>query len=132
MSYHANIISLAAKNEYFRQVVSTGKKSQLVLMNILPGGEIGEEIHEHVEQTLYFHSGQGEGILDGKPFVIHPGDVIVVAPGTRHNVRNVGTEPLKIMTVYAPPNHIDGRIHKTKAEADADEEDEAYIWEGAL
>lgn len=113
-------------NPNFREVLFTGAKSQLVAMSIPPGGEIGEEVHAHVEQTLYFHSGEGEAVLDGKTSPIKTGDVLIVTPGTRHNVRNTGSSHLKIATVYAPPNHIDGRIHRTKAEADADIDDEAF------
>jgi mannose-6-phosphate isomerase-like protein (cupin superfamily) len=95
-------------------------------MSIPLGGEIGEETHEHVEQTLYFQSGHGEAMLNGDVFAVGPGDVVIVTPGTRHNFKNTGVEPLKIATVYAPPNHIDGRVHRTKAEADADVEEEAF------
>ena len=127
MPYRSNIVQETAKNGYFRRVVHTGKNSQLVVMCVPPGGEIGEETHVHVEQSLFFQSGIGEGALDGKTFPIGPGDVVVVTPGVRHNFVNTGTEPLRIFTVYAPPNHIDGRIHKTKADADADEADEAFV-----
>lgn len=126
MSYHTNITREVSANDDFRHVLFTGKHSQLVVMRIPPGGEIGEETHDHVEQTLYFQSGTGEATLDGKTFPIAAGDVFVVTPGTKHNFKNTGNEPLKVATVYAPPNHIDGRIHKTKADADADTEDEAF------
>jgi mannose-6-phosphate isomerase-like protein (cupin superfamily) len=125
MSYYANIIKDTKENEDFRRVLFTGLNSQLVMMNIVPGGEVGAETHKYTEQTLFFLSGTGEGELDGKKFPIGPGDVVVVVPGTAHNFRNTGTEPLKIYTVYAPPNHIDGRVHHTKADADADAADEA-------
>lgn len=125
MSYHTNIVNDATKNENFRKVSFTGKNSQLVVMNIPPGGEVGKETHKYTEQTLFFLSGTGEGELDGKKFPIGPGDAVVVVPGTEHNFRNTGTTPLKIYTVYAPPNHIDGRVHATKADADADTRDEA-------
>ncbi len=75
---------------------------------------------------MYFQSGTGEAVLNGESTPVGPGDVVVVTPGTRHNFKNTGTEPLKIATVYAPPNHIDGRVHRTKADADADTEDEAF------
>ncbi len=114
------------ENANFRKVLFTGAKSQLVAMSIPPGGEIGEETHAHVEQTLYVKSGEGEAILDGERSPLAAGDVLVVMPGTRHNVRNVGQGDLKIATVYAPPNHIDGRVHATKADADADQEDEEF------
>ena len=125
MSYHGNIIKDASENENFRRVVFTGPKSQLVVMRIPPGGEVGEETHRYTEQTLFFLSGTGEGSLDGETFPISPGDAVVVTAGTRHNFRNTGAEPLTIYTVYAPPNHIDGRVHRTKADADADAADEA-------
>jgi mannose-6-phosphate isomerase-like protein (cupin superfamily) len=125
MSYHANIIKETQDNTNFRRVLFTGPNSQLVIMSIPPGGEVGAETHKYTEQTLFFLSGTGEGELDGKKFPIGPGDVVVVVPGTEHNFLNTGTDPLKIYTVYAPPNHIDGRVQATKAEADADTQDEA-------
>ncbi|MCR4275872.1 MAG: cupin domain-containing protein [Candidatus Parcubacteria bacterium] len=125
MSYHTNIIKDTQTNDNFRQVMFTGKNSQLVIMSIPPGGEVGRETHKYTEQTLFFLSGVGEGEFDGKKFPIVQGDVAVVVPGTEHNFVNTGTEPLKIYTVYAPPNHLDGRVHATKAAADADTADEA-------
>lgn len=125
MSYHTNIIKDTQENENFRRVLFTGKNGQLVVMTIPPGGEVGEETHKYTEQTLFFLSGTGEGMLNDEKFPLGPGDVVVVVPGTKHNFRNTGTEPLKIYTTYAPPNHIDGRVHKTKADADADAADEA-------
>ena len=125
MSYHGNIIKDARENPNFRRVVFTGKNSQLVVMSIPPGGEVGKEVHKYTEQTLFFLSGTGKGELDGAEFPIGPGDVVVVVPGTDHNFWNTGTDELKIYTVYAPPNHIDGRVHATKADADADAADEA-------
>ena len=126
MSYVTNIIQTARDNGDFRHVLSTGQKSQLVAMSIPPGGEIGEETHAHVEQTLFILSGTGEGMLNGETFAIGAGDAVVVTPGTRHNFWNTGKDDLKIYTVYTPPNHLDGRVHLTKAEADADTEDEAF------
>lgn len=125
MSYNTNIVKDTQENENFRQVLFTGKKSQLVVMSIPPGGEIGQETHKFTEQTLFFLSGTGEAIINDKKFPIGEGDVFVVTPGTKHNFRNTGTEVLKVYTVYAPPNHIDGRVHHTKADAEADVEDEA-------
>lgn len=125
MSYHTNIVKNTQENENFRRVLFTGPNSQLVVMSIPPGGEVGEETHKYTEQTLFFLSGTGEGVLDDKKFPIGPGDVVVVTAGTKHNFRNTGTHELKIYTVYAPPNHIDGRVHRTKADADADTADEA-------
>lgn len=125
MSYHANILNETKENENFRRVLFTGVKSQLVVMNIPPGGEIGRETHVHTEQTLFFLSGTGEAELNGKKFPIGPGDVVVVVPGTEHNFWNTGETDLKVYTTHAPPNHLAGRIHKTKADADADLADEA-------
>ncbi len=125
MSYRASIIKETEENQNFRKVLFTGNKSQLVVMSIPPGGEIGKETHAFTEQTLFFLSGVGEGMLNDQKFAVSAGDVVVVTAGTVHNFRNTGTEPLKVYTVYAPPNHIAGRIHKTKADADADTADEA-------
>lgn len=126
MSYIKNILSLTESNETFRTVVYTGAKSQLVVMAVPPGGEIGEETHAHVEQTLYIQQGTAKTILDGKEQNVAAGDIVVVTPGTRHNIINVGADPLKLFTIYAPANHIDRRMHQTKADADADTEDEAF------
>lgn len=125
MSYHTNIIKDAQENENFRRVLFTGPKSQLVVMSIPPGAEIGEETHKYTEQTLFFLSGTGEAVLNDKKFPIGSGDVVVITAGTKHNFSNTGKQDLKVYTVYAPPNHIDGRVHKTKADADADSADEA-------
>ena len=125
MSYHTNIVKETQDNENFRRVLFTGPNSQLVVMSIPAGGEIGAETHKYTEQTLFFLSGSGEAELDGKIFPVIAGDVVVVTPGTKHNFRNTGKQPLKVYTVYAPPNHIDGRVHRTKADADADTADEA-------
>ncbi len=126
MSYHGNIAKEASSNENFRKVIFTGPKSQLVVMSIPPGGEIGEETHEHVEQSLFFISGVGTAFLNGEGYPVGAGDTVVVTPGTKHNFKNGGNAPLKLYTVYAPPNHIDGRIHATKEDADRDVEDEAF------
>lgn len=126
MSYITNILKQTAENTNFRKVLFTGNKSQLVVMDIPVGGEIGEETHGHVEQTLFFMSGTGKVILNGEESLIGAGDVVVVTPGTKHNFLNTGAESLKVYTIYAPANHIDGRVHVTKADADADDEDEAF------
>lgn len=126
MSYITNIIKETEENNYFRKVLFTGDRSQLVVMDIPAGGEIGEEIHAHTEQTLFFLSGTGKAILNGEETPIGAGDIVVVTPGTKHNFLNTGIDSLKVYTIYAPPNHIDGRIHATKADADADDEDEAF------
>ena len=125
MSFQTNIVQATADNRDYRRVLFTGTSSQQVVMSIPPGGEIGQETHKYTEQTLFFQSGIGEAILDGMATPVGPGDVVVVTPGTQHNFRNTGTVPLQIFTTYAPPNHIDGRVHATKADADADVADEA-------
>jgi len=124
-SYHGNVIKATQENTDYRRVLFTGLNSQLVVMNIPPGGEVGAETHKYTEQTLFFLSGTGEGELNSKKFPIVPGDVVVVVPGTEHNFWNTGTSSLKIYTVYAPTNHLDGLVEATKAEADANTADEA-------
>lgn len=126
MSYITNIVKEVESNNNFRKVLFTGDKSQLVVMDIPPQGEIGEETHAHVEQTLFFLSGTGKAILDSKETLISAGDVVVVTPGTKHNFINTGVDALKVYTIYAPANHIDGRVHVTKKDADADTADEAF------
>jgi len=126
MSYKTNIYDKARSNDFFRQILFTGGKSQLVVMSINPGEDIGEETHQHVEQILFNLSGKGKVVLDGVESDFNEGDVVVVTPGTRHNFINVGSEKLKLYTIYAPANHVDGTIHKTKADAIADKKDEAF------
>lgn len=126
MSYIAPILKLAKENENFRTVLYTGQKSQLVLMAIPKEGDIGEEVHHHVEQTIVLVEGEALSVLDGVRREVYAGDIVVVPPGTMHNFINNGEVTLKLYTVYAPTNHIDGRIHKTKADAEADVEDEVF------
>ena len=124
--YITNIIKETEKNTDFRKVLFTGTRSQLVIMSIPPGGEVGEETHTYTEQILFFLNGTAKAIVGGKESSIKAGDVVVVTPGTKHNFINTGTDSLKIYTVYAPPNHIDGTTEATKAEADANVQDEAF------
>lgn len=126
MSYITNIVKQTTDNDNFRKVLFTGLKSQLVVMNIPAGGEIGEETHAHVEQTIFILSGSAKATLDGEETDMSTGDVVVVTPGTKHNVINTGAGNLKVYTIYAPANHIDGIIHVTKDDADADVADEAF------
>ena len=126
MSYTGNIEALVMRNDNFREIIFTGKKSQLVVMSIPVGSDVGEEVHQHVEQTLYIVSGVCTVVLDDVSHVISGGDVVVVTPGTKHNFINTGEEVVKIITTYSPPNHIDGRVHVTKEDADTDAEDEAF------
>ncbi len=126
MPYITDVIKETEQNTNFRKVLFTGTRSQLVVMSISPGGEVGEETHTYTEQTLFFLSGSGKAILDGKESPIQAGSVVVVTPGTKHNFINTGTVALKLYTVYSPPNHMDGLIEATKADADANVQDEEY------
>ena len=123
MAFNGDIVEAAKANSNFRQVLSTGRYAQVVLMSIPPGGEIGDEVHEHVDQVLVFVEGEGEAILDGTAGPFGPDRLVHVPAGTRHNVVNRGSTDLRLYTVYAPPEHAPGTIHRTKAAADADEED---------
>jgi mannose-6-phosphate isomerase-like protein (cupin superfamily) len=125
-SFTGNIQALVMRNDNFREVIFTGEKSQLVVMSIPLEGEVGEEIHEHVEQTLYIVSGVCKVVLNDEEHTVSGGDVVVVTPGTKHNFINVGEEVVKIITTYSPPNHIAGRVHATKEDADNDVEDEEF------
>jgi mannose-6-phosphate isomerase-like protein (cupin superfamily) len=109
----------AIDNTFFRRVLDTGKYTQAVIMSIPPGGEIGEEVHPDTDQVLFLVQGHGEVILDGKSSSYDPGDLVLVAAGTKHNFVNKGREDLKIITTYSPPHHPVGTVHKTKKEADA-------------
>lgn len=121
MAFHEDIVALAKQNDNFRREVVTGSHSQVVLMSIPQGGEIGEEVHPNVDQTLVFVSGEGQAILDGATSAVAANTLCFVPAGTRHNFVNTGTAPLKLYTVYAPPEHAPGTVFKTKAEADAAE-----------
>jgi mannose-6-phosphate isomerase-like protein (cupin superfamily) len=121
MLFNRDIVMLAKKNEYFRQEVVTGAHSQAVLMSIPPGGEIGEETHADVDQVLVFVSGEGKAIVNGEQSPVAAQSLCFVPAGTPHNFINTGTSALKLYTVYAPPEHAPGTVHRTKAEADAAE-----------
>lgn len=123
MALTIDIVAAAKANEYFRKVLSTGTHAQVVVMSIPPGGEIGEEIHDHVDQIFVFVAGEGTVVLEGVDAAVWPDRLVHIPAGTRHNVLNHGTTDLRLFTVYAPPQHADGTIHRTKAEADADEAD---------
>lgn len=110
-------------NNDFRQVIFTAPHSQLVLMTLQVGGDIGSEVHNNVDQFFRIEKGTGKVIIAGEEYEIKDGFAIVIPAGTEHNVINTGSEPLKLYTIYSPPNHPDGKIHHTKAEAEADETD---------
>ena len=117
-----SIATEAEKSPDFRRVLWTGEHSQLVIMTIPPGGEIGEEVHEDVDQILTFVSGTGKAVVSGAEKNVAQGDLVVVPAGKKHNFLNTGPNPLILYTVYGPPEHADGAVHKTKEEADALEE----------
>jgi mannose-6-phosphate isomerase-like protein (cupin superfamily) len=117
-----DIEELTEENEDFRRVLYTGKNLQLVLMAIEPGDEIGEEVHDDRDQFFRVEEGEGEIWIDGRMTRIEDDMAMIVPAGARHNVKNTGDQPLKLYTIYAPPEHIDGTVHATKAEADASHE----------
>jgi mannose-6-phosphate isomerase-like protein (cupin superfamily) len=117
-----NIEQLTENNENFRQVLYTGKKLQLVLMKMQPGEEIGEETHEDRDQFFRIEVGQGEIWVDGVVNKVKADDGIIVPAGAKNNVVNSGSEPLKLYTIYGPPEHQEGTVHPTKSDADADHE----------
>lgn len=114
-----DIERLTLDNWDFRRVLYTGKNLQLVVMSLAEGEEIGEEVHDDRDQFFRVESGDGEVVIDGVAHRVKDDDVVIVPAGARHNVRNVGNDPLKVYTLYGPPEHRDGTVHKTKAEADA-------------
>jgi mannose-6-phosphate isomerase-like protein (cupin superfamily) len=116
-----DITTLARENEDFRREVATAEHSQVVLMTIPAGEEIGEEVHEGIDQILVFVDGRAEAILEGNASRVEAGQLVLVPAGTRHNFVNAGEVPLRLWTVYAPPEHPAGTLHRTKAEADAAE-----------
>jgi mannose-6-phosphate isomerase-like protein (cupin superfamily) len=115
-----DINELTRKNKNFRKVLSTNKHSQVVLMSIEPGDDVGEETHK-VDQILVFVEGEGQSVLDGKRAAVKAGSMVQVPAGTKHNFINKGDQPLKLYTIYAPPEEEEGLVHKTKADAEADE-----------
>lgn len=119
---HYTIATVAEESPDFRRVLWTGHHTQLVIMTVPPGGEIGEEIHEGVDQILTFVSGVGEAVVSGERTKIAAGDLVVVPAGRKHNVRNTGENPLILYTVYGPPEHADKAVHHTKEQADELEE----------
>jgi mannose-6-phosphate isomerase-like protein (cupin superfamily) len=119
-----NIEKLTLQNTYFRQVLYTGQHTQLVIMSLLPNEEIGTEVHTIVDQFFRVEAGEGKIIMNGEERTIKDGDAFVIPAETKHNVINTSTnQALKLYTLYSPPHHKDGIIHKTKQEAEADEED---------
>lgn len=108
---------LAKRNTWFRHVVYTGAQSQLVLMSIPPGGEIGDEVHDTIDQVFVIVEGDADALIAGKRRAAHKNDLLFVRAGVRHNVRNTGHEDLKLFTIYSPPAHAEGTIHRTREDA---------------
>ena len=116
-----DIEDLTVRNDDFRRVLYTARHCQLVLMTLTPGEGIGAEVHT-LDQFFRVEAGTGEAILDGVTTAIRPGFAVVVPAGALHNIINTGTGPLKLYTLYAPPNHRDGVVHHTRVEAERDDE----------
>jgi mannose-6-phosphate isomerase-like protein (cupin superfamily) len=116
-----DVIRLARENDDFRREVATAERSQVVVMTIPPGGEIGEEVHEGIDQLLLFVEGEAEAIVGDERRRVGPDELVLVPGGTRHNFVNIGEFPLRLVTVYTPPEHPPGTVHRTKEEADAAE-----------
>lgn len=123
-----NIEKLTLKNDYFREVLFTGKNAQLVVMCLQPDEEIGNEVHESVDQFFRIEQGEAKFVFGGKEeHIVHESDAVIVPAGTWHNVINTSRKQQeKLYTVYSPPNHPDGTIHKNKAEAEEAEKQEHH------
>lgn len=126
--YCDNIERRTVENDNFRQVLYTGKHLQLVVMTLPPGCDIGEEVHDDRDQFFRFEEGKGVVDIDGVKNPVADDFAVIVPAGARHNVRNTGSEPLRLYTVYGPPEHLDGVVHATKADAEARHHDEE--WDG--
>lgn len=117
--YCDNIERATVENEDFRRVLYTGRNLQLVLMTLQPGEEIGEEVHADRDQFFRIEEGEGAIDIDGRENRVEDDFAVIVPAGARHNVRNIGSRPLRLYTIYAPPEHKDGVVQATKAEAEA-------------
>ena len=124
--YVDDIEDLTEDNTDFRHVLYTGKYLQLVLMSLKPGEEIGEEVHVDHDQFFRIEKGKGEVVIDGVRTKIRADEAIIVPAGARHNVINSGRKPLKLYTLYGPPEHADGVVRATKAEAEAPANEEHF------
>ena len=117
--YVVDIEAKTLENENFREVLFTAKHSQLVVMTLQPGEEIGMEHHDGRDQFIRVEAGQGEAIIDGERHPLRDGSAVVIPSGAEHNVVNTSRiEPLRLYTIYSPPEHPDGTIHRNKHEAD--------------
>ena len=127
--YVGNIEDATVDNENFRRVLYTGKNLQLVLMTLRPGEEIGEEVHEDRDQFFRVEEGEGTVYIDGAANAVKDDFAVIVPAGARHNVVNSGTEPLRLYTLYGPPEHKDKVVHKTKAQAERDHDNDEWTGE---
>lgn len=123
---HIEIATVAEQSADFRRVLWTGEHTQLVVMTVQPGSEIGQEVHEANDQILSFVRGVGTAVVAGQERQVRAGDLVVVPAGVEHNFRNDGPDPLVLYTVYGPPEHPDGTVHRDKAEADAYEAEQGH------
>jgi mannose-6-phosphate isomerase-like protein (cupin superfamily) len=126
--YCDNIEQRTVENDDFRRVLYTGKNLQLVLMTLQPGEEIGSEVHEDRDQFFRIEEGRGVVDIDGAENAVEDDFAVIVPAGARHNVRNTGDRPLRLYTIYGPPEHLDAIVQSTKAEAEARHHDEE--WDG--
>jgi mannose-6-phosphate isomerase-like protein (cupin superfamily) len=126
--YVDNIDRATVTNDDFRRVLYTGKNLQLVLMTLQPGEEIGEEVHDDRDQFFRIEEGSGEVLIDGNANRVEDDFAVIVPAGARHNVVNTGDRPLRLYTIYGPPEHKDGTVHTDKAQADRDHENDH--WDG--
>ena len=126
--YVDNIEQVTVANDHFRQVLYTGKYLQLVLMTLQPGEEIGSEVHEDRDQFFRIEEGSGEVHIDGVANKVEDDFAVIVPAGARHNVVNTGEGPLRLYTLYGPPEHKDRTVHKDKAQAEADHDNDH--WDG--
>ena len=126
--YVDDIEKATVGNEDFRRVLYTGKNLQLVLMTLPPGCDIGEEVHDDRDQFFRIEEGQGSVFIDGVENKVQDDFAVIVPAGARHNVVNTGSQPLRLYTLYGPPEHRDGVVHKTKDQADA--EHDSDHWDG--
>jgi len=121
--YVTNIEAVTLENEDFRRVLYTAERSQLVVMSLPAGTDIGEEVHEDVDQFIRIEEGEGKSVLDGVERDLTDGSVVVIPAGVRHNIINTSTsDALKLYTLYSPPHHEDGVVHASKEEAEKDDE----------
>lgn len=121
--FYSKIEKDTLENSNFRKVLFTGKFSQLVVMSLKAGEEIGSEVHNNIDQFFRFEGGVGKVVIDGKDYEVKDGDAVIVPAGAEHNVVNTGSEDLKLYTIYSPAEHPEGTVHATHAEAMAAEEE---------